>query len=321
MSTFDAGALHAKAAVYIDRALEATRESTEFAFWCHMAVELLVRASVASRSPLLLVAGRGATAAGQASALAGQAAPSGAQSAPISQVLQVAELVLPSFDKDVCAAALKLNHTRNAELHTGEAALEARPASSWYTDFARVCVAAAQALGVPLSELLGPEEAEIAESEIVDEDRAVAEAVRGLITAAQKLLQRLDLDERGRGRRRDAARADGAGAFAGRTPCPACKTVVARRGQTAQRHATRLDPLSEELYEPTLVVPTGLRCGVCELQLDGRAAMRAAGVGDPFTVNTWVDPLDYHRIDIADAAQQAGLYVVDPSDGPEYQDE
>lgn len=64
-----------------------------------------------------------------------------------------------------------------------------------------------------------------------------------------------------------------------------------------------------------------LHCELCELRLDGRAEMRAGGVGDPFTVKSYVDPVDFLQIDIADAAQQAGYYVVHPSDDPEYQDE
>ena len=167
MSRFDPSALEAKARRHIERALEQPRGSSEFAFWCHLAVEPLVRSAIASVNPLLLADAKGGNSASNQAAALGIEVPGPVSSAALNHVLNLRPLVLPAFFGDEeRAAARRLAVRRNDELHTGEAVFEELALSDWYTDFVRVIRALAGALDREVSDLLGDDEASFADSEL-----------------------------------------------------------------------------------------------------------------------------------------------------------
>jgi hypothetical protein len=314
MNTFDAGALEAKARAYIDRALEESRDSAQFAFWCHLALEPLARAALAHVSPVLLADGRGSSAAASQAAATGAKTSEPVRSASLTHILDLCARVLPGFTGEFATAARRLAERRNAELHTGDAAFEQLALSDWYADFIRVVRALAETFDRTLDDLLGDEEAALAEAELVEEDRAIIAAVRQAVGRATARAGEWTKSERAS--RMAAARTamSSLGPHDRSITCPACTANAVLRGEVALRGVTRLHPDSSELYEPLLVVPTTFRCPACELHLDGRGELRTAGLGDPFTVASEVDPVEFHGIDVAEAAEQAGLYVVDGSD-------
>ena len=321
MSAFDPYALEAKARLYVDRGLEYSRQSSQFAFWCHLAVEPMVRAAVAHIDPVLLADGRsGNPAVNQAAALGVDVAEP-VRSAGLQHVLNVCRLVIPAFTEDEHGAARRLGDRRNAEMHTGEAAFEALALSDWYTDFARVAVAVSASSGRDLHHLLGSQEAAIAQAELVEEDQATTAQVKQAIGRAKSRVAGWTDSERES--RMTAARAVGLGLspYGREQTCPACGGDAIVRGDVAVPGTTRLEPDSNELYESMVVMPIAFRCPLCELQFDGRAELRAAGVGDAFTVESEVDPVEFHGIDAMELAERAGLYVVHPEDQMGYQDE
>ncbi len=320
MNTFNQNALEAKARTYIDRALQEPRDSALFAFWCHLALEPLARAAIAQVSPVLLADGRsGAAAASQAAAVGAQTGEA-VRSAGLAHVMDLCQRVLSGFTGENLEAARRLAERRNSELHTGDAPFEQLTLSDWYTDFIRVMRVLMETLHQTLEDLLGTDEAMFAESELVEEDRAVTSAVKQAIGRARHRAETWSATERVARTEAARAAARAAGGHVHTVACPACEADAVVRGDVAVHGATRLDPDTNELYEPLVVVPTSFSCTACELRLDSRNELRAARVGDPFTVISEVDPLDFHGIDIAEAASQAGLYVVEES-GMEYEDE
>jgi hypothetical protein len=320
MSTFDPSALEAKARLYIERALGQPRESSEFAFWCHLAVEPLARAAIANVNPVLLADGKTGTPAINQAAALGIDVPGPVTSAALNHVLALCPFVLPTFfANEEQAAARRLAVRRNDELHTGNAAFEALALSDWYTDFVRVIRALAGALGLDLADLLGDDEAGFAESELVEEDAAISAQVKQAIGRARH--RAAQWSEAERAHRAAAIRAIGssAGPYEEERECPACGAPAVVRGDIAFRGPTRLDGETNELFESLVIVPGTFRCPLCELHLDDRRELRAARVGDPFTIVSDVDPVEFHGIDVAEEAERAGLYVVDPQ--PEYEDE
>lgn len=320
MSAFDPSALEAKGRLYIERALAQPRGSSEYAFWCHLAVEPLARAAIASVNPVLLADGKaGNPAISQAAALGFEVA-GPVTSAALNHVLALCPVVLPTFFADEeQAAARRLAVRRNAELHTGDAAFEALALSDWYTDFARVMRALAGVLGRELADLLGDEEADFAESELVEEDEAITALVKQAIGRARHRAARWSESERAHREAAIRAIASSTGPHEEDRDCPACGGPGLVRGEVAFRGPTRLDGETNELFESLVVVPNTFRCPLCELHLDDRRELRAASVGDPFVVVSDVDPVEFHGIDVAEEAERAGLYVVDPE--PEYEDE
>ena len=153
----------------------------------------------------------------------------------------------------------------------------------------------------------------------IEEDEAIAAQVKQAIARARDRATIWTQAERAR--REGAIRAigPGGGLYEAERSCPACNAPGVVRGDIAFRGSTRLNAETSELFEPLIIVPTSFRCLLCNLRLDDRRELRAARVGDPFTVVSDVDPVEFHGIDLAEEAERAGLYVVDPE--PEYEDE
>lgn len=62
------------------------------------------------------------------------------------------------------------------------------------------------------------------------------------------------------------------------------------------------DPRAEddEIHQETVVLPTRLRCFVCELRLASHAEVHSAGLGGQYAVDHSYDPIDFFNIEIGE---------------------
>lgn len=304
--------LWAKTQVYVQRAAEEERDGALFAFWSHLAFELLIRASLAHVHPALLADGR------PASVLYALGHPNSKEprSLGAADALQVCVEVIPGFTKKERDAAAILLGRRNRELHTGDPAFEQLPLGVWLADYYRLCQILLRHQGRELEDLFGLEEAVAAEQMIAATQQRVEHEVKELIAGAARAWRRLPSDERRA--RRAAARAKGRASDTKPAKCPACDTQLGLIGERVATSPARLDG-QHELVEEIRLLPTGLDCAACGLRLTGHAELHAAGLGGQFTVLEELDPVDFHAIDI-DSYIDPEKYMAIP-DGPEYEDE
>ena len=63
------------------------------------------------------------------------------------------------------------------------------------------------------------------------------------------------------------------------------------------------DPIlmDDEICQETTVVPTGLRCDICGLHLNGLTELHAAGLDDQFVIRSCVPVTEYYESDFRDA--------------------
>jgi hypothetical protein len=315
---FDADSLRSKASLYFERAFSFDSDDYLFAFWCHLAIEHLSRAAIASVSPVLLASGRRAHMLHYALGLV-EVDDDEIESITSGTVIELCERFIEGFGPAERATCEQARRRRNAELHSTSAAMNDLP-PGWLGRFFAACRVLVEQLGLELNDLLPHENVQLVEQLIVEDAQEVRETVRNAIDTAHILAGELSSTERGR-REEAAARAllpesDPLGArpssgFRQTThlrllrelPCPGCKTAVALFGEVISHNPVRMDS-NGQLVKTQIAIPSLLRCPVCELRLEGVAALTNAGVADPVTLTDYPDPVEALNIDINDYQDQ-----------------
>jgi hypothetical protein len=329
-AAWDADALRAKTRVYFDRAFQHTPEDILFAFWCHMALELLARAAIASVNPALLAAPRklGALLYGLGIE---DAEASEVESATCTQVYELCQRLVPGFGSAERATCEQARSRRNAELHTAAAALEDLP-RGWLGRFFAACRVLARQLGLELDDLIEADHATLLERLIDKDSASVRDAVREAIDAAKHRFAEMSKSERSwrrdaTSRRSDPLRVSGFSAPAEASqslpralrdiPCPACKTSIPLRGEVIAHNPVRIDG-DGQLVETEVALPTLFACPVCRLRLDGVAELAVAGLAEPVTLIDYPDPVEAFGVDLSDYQDE---YVKILAEDYAYQDE
>ncbi|GIH62543.1 hypothetical protein [Microbispora siamensis] len=150
---WDYDSLIGKASRYFKRAAQASSDSEcdVMATWLLLGVELLIRAGLAETSPAL-----NADPIFMVDAVRGQENAK-AKTIPISTAIErLTQLLPPTAESDLKAPAIALINLRNAELHSGMAALDI-DAAGWLPSFTRVVDIICAHLGVEAKDIVGDE--------------------------------------------------------------------------------------------------------------------------------------------------------------------
>jgi hypothetical protein len=228
-------------------------------------------------------------------------------------------------DSGVCTQALR---RRNAELHTALAAMENLDLG-WRGRLFATCQKLAKHLELDLTDLLGSDNAALVESLIVEDAASVRDAAKKARDAAARRVQKLSGAER---KTREEAveeelhpRVDALAAYMARrknprilkeVPCPACNTTIALRGEVASSSRPRVDA-DGDLVRIDVALPSVLRCGVCELEVEGLPQLTALGFGDPVYLTDSLDPIETFGVELSDYQDE----FMASYHGPEYEDE
>ena len=289
---WSAESLWAKTQVYVERANDEERDGEMYPFWSHLALELLIRATLADVSPVLLADRKSHKNVLYGLGYADGTEPRSAGTAELIEFLR--ELVDDFTEADKNAVGLMLTR-RNRELHTGEPAFADLPLRAWQVDYYRVCDKLLRHRGLSLEALFGIEESAAARRMLAAAEERIEKKVKDLVAAAARLWERVPEHER-------TVRVAAAGARPrrgdGKTArCPACRTGVQIVGEQVAIGTPRLSA-DTEIIADVRMLPVALDCSACGLRLTGHAESHAAELGDQFTLLRVMDPVEFHNIDI-----------------------
>lgn len=324
---WDKESLYAKAKLYIGRGLSRPRESDEFGLWCALGLELLGRAAVAAVSPTLL-AEPDANHSNLLHAL-GRGDPRGARSIDATKVFSLCKALFKSFNDADEKAARALLGRRNEELHTGGSAFGSsgsQSAQEWLPGFYLCCKKLTATFNESLADLLGIDEASIAEDILQEVDKEIEGKVKSLVKSHNQVFMAKPLAEREAlctNAQQEAEKL--AKQRHHRVECPACSSPALLQGDTFGAANLQHDEDTGAIIIRQAVVPRVFNCRACGLSLNGYPHLSAANLGAQYTRTTRYTPEEYfdliHPDDHEKIIQLAEAMGMESRDWPEYDNE
>lgn len=293
--------LWGKSKLYLRRAFDADRESDLFPFWATMALEFLGRSVLAKISPCLLADPQSGE--NVLYACGFEHATDRPKSVPAKTVFMRVKAITESFTESDFGFVMSLMDRRNEELHSGACPFVDLPNKEWLPKYYRICQLLTNAHGFSFDELFGPTEAPAAKR-IVEETEKECTAIVKMRIAAYALTyeQMIASDREERLLKSKTAYLLTRGAKKV-VECPACKSSAITTGEEIKTS----DPIliDGEICHETTVVPTGLRCEVCGLHLNGLTELHAADLDSQFVVRSCVPVTEYYESDFRDSYEDA----------------
>lgn len=277
---WESSALLAKGTLYIERAFETeSRESELLPFWATIGLEFVGRAVLASVHPSLLADPQTPESVLFACGI-GDA--SKAKSVHAKTVFARCKLVVSGFTDSDFVFCMSLMDRRNEELHTAAAAFESLHTNAWLADYYRVLEKLLKHLKRELSDVLSEEDEKAASQMITAAAKALLGDVKKLVAAHKKSYEELKPDVLAERRTRTKFLK-----FTSRVPtkiakCPSCGEDCLVTGETIRSTSPKL--VKDQLYWESIILPTGLRCEVCGLELTGHEAVHIVELGGQFSM-------------------------------------
>ena len=276
MESWDTEGLWKKAKLFMDRANEHDHASSEFAFYAALALECLGRSALTKVHPVLNADPRDDAnvlyACGYSFAKP--------RSLPAHSVYLRLEKIIDTFQKQHRELCEFLALQRNAHVHTADLPYENLGTAKWLARFYDTIAVLHEFLGKPLDHFLGKEGASMAAEIVKTLNEAVVSAVKGKITAHNKVFEAKPADEKKK--LLDATSSVLALPSYNQytCTCPAC-------GAQGMLTGTRFKELPEqysdgELYNEVEYLSTTFQCKACELSLGSIEEIAHAGLPTHF---------------------------------------
>ena len=294
MQAFEYNNLYQKSKLYIQRALDADRESDLFPFWLSLSLELLSRSTLAKISPSLLAEISQKENSHLLYSL-GFNTTTKPRSIPVDEVFNRLCIIGIEFtldEKKICTAIIE---QRNTELHSGIKGFVDHPVSLWLSDFYRVCKILLTHQGLHLSDFLGTAEAKAAEFMITEEADNMKKKVLDSIQNYKKVF--FDLNEETQEERRNLAMLEIRNQFnkAKIISCPVCDSNALLSGELINFSEAKL--VGSDIKQERRFIPTQLGCLCCGIRIKGYPELKSIDLGGQFILEEYLDPIDYHGID------------------------
>lgn len=277
-----------KAMEYLQRAHSLDRKSDLFPFWASLSLEFLSRACLSRVHPVLL-----ADPQLEDSLLYAFGHPASRnpklKSIAIGRVLDRCVAVIPNFTSEELEFAMLIVGLRNEELHSGLSPFSRLSPDRWQAEFYRVCEILLEFLGKSLTDVLDQDDAAAAGTMIVRANDLMKKDVLKRIGTKRKTFEELPGNER--------AKLFNEGIEMARqtddqwTTCPACQGPSWLESKVVKSLEPRLE--GNVLWVETVLLPTGMHCIVCGLELHGYDELRIAERGGQLTVKEVEDLIEW----------------------------
>ena len=286
--------LFAKAQLYAEEMFEHQDNNWQFGLWSAFVIEMLVRATVANVSPVLLADSKDWNNLLHALEKPTKKQKFVAKSASITELIQRAEDLTDGFTREhsnFCASHIA---RRNSEVHSGNMPFENLGTSSWLPSFFTVSQILANEIGESLESLFGNEVAEQAKEEIEALKDDASNAVKATIAAHKTVWGDKTSEEQEQARKQAATVS--LRYYGHRVNCPACGSTALLQGKAAGE--AKKEVSDDGIIERQVMRPETFQCVACGLKINGFSKLRAADLGDTYISTSHYDAIEYFDVDL-----------------------
>jgi len=286
--------LFAKAQLYAEVMFEHQDNNWQFGLWSAFVIEMLVRATVANVSPVLIADSKDWNNLLHALDKPTKKQRFVAKSAPISELIQRVEDLANGFTREhsnFCASHVA---RRNSEVHSGNMPFENIGTASWLPSFFTVCQILASEIGESLESLFGRDIAEQAKEEIEAQKDDTANVVKGTISAHKTVWGDKTPEEQEQAQKQAATVS--LRHYGHRVNCPACGSTALLQGKAAGEVKKEIS--DDGIIERQVMRPETFQCVACGLKINGYSKLRAVGLGDTYISTSHYDAIEYFEVDL-----------------------
>jgi hypothetical protein len=291
--------LYSKARLYAQRAHDEPVESSLFALWMSLALELLARSALAQIHPVLLADPREQDNIYYAFGVVPKSIP---KSIPAKALFARCSILVRGFTDKMSAHCLIVADRRNSELHTGVAAFEGIDNSKWLPATYEVMEILLTHLKRDFADFLGDHEG-VAVETLKDRRDTIKRDVQEKLAAARKAYERQTPEQREKRAAVVAASTESwlkGQRLRRKTMCPACSNTAVMGGETVGRSPVRIDEDANVISREVRVLPNKLRCASCDLSLTSYQELKEADLGGIYTIGEEEDPIEFFGIEPED---------------------
>jgi len=292
---FDYNNLYTKAQEYIERANDTERDSSLYPFWLSLSLEFLIRSTLAKIHPALLADTPNSNDYKSLLYSFGYEVTNQPKSIQISTAINRLGEIIEEFTNNLRIKANAIINERNTELHSGLPGFEDFPVRLWISDYYRICDILLKFQSKTLKDYFGEDEGGLAEKMIEESDEKLKKIVFEKIKSYKQVFDDLSADEKRARKDNSDKQLRVFNYHSKKVVCPCCNNEALLTGEQVSVSSTKLN--GSELYEEIRYIPSKLACFNCGLKLDTFNELKIVELGDVFTKDTFVDPIEYHGID------------------------
>ena len=282
--------LWTKGKLYVQRALEADRDSALYPFWMTLGLEFIARAALSKINPVLNADARDEKNIYFGLGLDTSGTP---KTIPLHAVFARCLKFVDGFEDSHRKFCDFLGIQRNTELHTGGLPFENLKLQEWLQQYYEVIDILCRHLEHELADVLGDQEAKAARELLAASVAGLESSVKGSIAAHKAVFEaKLETERK---ELQDAALirtnvAKMSGELSETANCPACSSLGLVRGRFIR--SSRPYYQHDELLEDITGLSESFSCHACGLSLPSPSHLQWSGIEPQFTV---VMETDLHK--------------------------
>lgn len=305
MNPFDAAALWSKSKIYVDRGLIA-RDSDDFStfhLWSALALELLAKAALAKIHPTLVA---DPTQFESLLAACNHPVSDATRTITAKTAYQRLRVLSKNFDERSERFSMLMANRRNEEIHSGSCPTVGLEPRAWVPEFWRIAALLNEMAGRTLESWVGEDEAGRVSELLKDTSLVIAKAIESRVArCGAEFERRYPKGTQNRSVVEEAVKNSFVPAGHQnittadnhiRIDCPSCACKGWLFGMEIESHRDPIeyDPEDGAAWQTETVTyaAEAFMCIACDLRLEGRVELDAAGVVDEFEESRDVEP-DY----------------------------
>lgn len=294
---FDYNNLFNKAKLYVQRALEENREEQLFPFWLSLSLELLARATLAKVSAVLLADAGNNDSVNILYAL-GYESTKKPKSIMTSLVFDRLTKLNIGFTNEEQKISLSIVDQRNTELHSGLNGYDDFPVNRWLGDYYKIANILLKSQGLELKDFLGTQETKAATKMMEADKDKIKKVVLERIVSYKKVYIELSEEEKQIRNKLATIEVRKYKQACKIVNCPCCENNAILSGEVISFAEPKLE--DGAIRQEIRYLPTQFVCFACGIKISGYTELTIVELGGQFSDTEYLDPLDYHSIDVND---------------------